>query len=175
LSAVAATQPTRDPRLYSRVIAFLRAGPLQGPWFFAWIFLAQLGHLIEHISVAIKGSGLFGPSADTELTHLLFNGAIAVLAVVLMLVYTRNPWVYPLVGLTVFHLAEHVYIYQLYLQTGVPNGPGLLGLGGVIGVIPLDRLDLHNAYNGLEMVLIALGLWYEIEVVSAKHEGVAHA
>jgi hypothetical protein len=131
------------------------------------VFIAQLGHLIEHISVAIKGSGLFGAAADTELTHLVFNGAIAVLAVLLVLLYPRNPWVYPLVVLTTFHLAEHIYIYQQFLRTGLVNGPGLFGAGGVLGVIPLPRLELHNAYNGVEMMLITLGLWHETEELLA--------
>jgi hypothetical protein len=148
---------------YARVIAILRGGPLQGLWLFAWVFLAQLGHLIEHISVAIKGSGLFGPAADTEFTHLLFNGAIAVLAIALVLTYPRDPWVYPLAVVTTLHLAEHIYIYQQFLRTGLVNGPGLLGLGGALGVIPLPRLELHNVYNGVEMMLIALGFWYEAE------------
>lgn len=62
-----------------------------------------------------------------------------------------------------FHGIEHVYIYEIYLRTGVTNGPGLLGLGGALGLIPLDRLDLHNTYNGFEMILIALGFTHEID------------
>lgn len=155
--------PSATRLSYERIIAVLRGGPLQGLWLFAWVFLAQLGHLIEHISVAIKGSGLFGSAADTELTHLLFNGAIAVLAVILVLAYPRNPWVYPLTVLTTLHLAEHIYIYQQFVRTGLVNGPGLLGVGGALGVIPLPRLELHNVYNGVEMILIVLGFWYEAE------------
>jgi hypothetical protein len=126
--------------------------------------VAQLGHLIEHISVAIQGKGLLGASFDTELSHLLFNGAIAVLSVVLLLVYPRNPWVYPLMVLSVFHGIEHVYIFEQFMRTGVTGGPGLLGRGGAIGVIPLERLDLHNVYNGFEMILIVLGFVAETEV-----------
>jgi hypothetical protein len=121
------------------------------------VFVAQLGHLIEHISKAIQGQGLLGPSFDTELSHLLFNGAIALLSVALVAIYPRNPWVYPLIVLAIFHALEHVYIYQEFLKTGIANGPGLLGRGGAIGLIPLDRVDLHNVYNGFEMILLVLG------------------
>jgi hypothetical protein len=149
---------------YSAAIAAVRSGPLGGRWLFAWVFLAQLGHLIEHISVAIQGKALLGAQFDSEISHLLFNGVIAILSVVLVLVYPRNPWVYPLMILSIFHGIEHVYIYDQFLKTGVSNGPGLLGLGGVIGVIPLGRIDLHNVYNGLEVVLMVLGLSYEFEL-----------
>jgi len=141
----------------------LRSGPLAGLWLFAWVFLAQLGHLIEHIAKAITGAGLLGPSFDSEASHLLFNGAIAILSVLVVLVHPRNPWVYPLVMLSVVHGIEHVYIYSQFLETGISDGPGLLGRGGVIGLIPLDRIDLHNVYNGFEMVLLVLGFWHEAE------------
>jgi hypothetical protein len=134
------------------------------------VFLAQLGHLIEHISVAIQGKGLLGAQFDSEASHLVFNGAIAVLSVVLVLVYPRNPWVYPLVVLSIFHGIEHVYIYDQYLRTGVTNGPGLLGRGGAIGLIPLDRLDLHNVYNGLEMILMTLGFWHETNLSQPEEQ-----
>lgn len=49
------------------------------------------------------------------------------------------------------------------MRAGVTNGPGLLGRGGLVGLSPLERLDLHNVYNGLEVILIQLGLWHEVE------------
>lgn len=61
------------------------------------------------------------------------------------------------------HIAQHVYIYQQFLRTEVVNGPRLFGLEGAFGSIPLPRLELHNIYNGIEMILIALGFWYEAE------------
>jgi hypothetical protein len=145
-------------------------GPLAGRWLFAWVFLAQLGHLIEHISVAIQGHGLLGSQFDSEISHLLFNGAIAILSIALVLVYPRNPWVYPLVVLSIFHGIEHVYIYHQFLQTGITNGPGLLGRGGAIGIIPLERLDLHNVYNGFETIFMVLGFWAETEVLLEGEE-----
>jgi hypothetical protein len=141
----------------------VRNGPLEGRWLFAWAFLAQLGHLLEHIAKRLTGAGVFGSELDSEISHLLFNGAVALLALALVAVYPRNPWVYPLAVLSVFHGVEHSYIYSEFLKTGVTGGPGLLGLGGAFGLIPIDRLDVHNIYNGLEMVLITLGLWHETE------------
>lgn len=146
----------------------LRSGPFAGIWLFAWVFAAQLGHLIEHIAKAITGSGLLGRSFDSELSHLAFNGAIAVLAVALVLVYPRNPWVYPLAALSILHGIEHVYIFELFLRTGLSDGPGLLGQGGAIGLIPLDRLDLHNLYNGLEVILLTLGVSHECDLRFAE-------
>jgi hypothetical protein len=170
------------PSLYRRVITNVRAGPLAGKWLFAWVFLAQLGHLIEHISVAIQGKALLGPQFDSELSHLLFNGLIAIVSLVLIAVYPRNPWVYPLAVLSVFHEIEHVYIFNQFLRTGVTDGPGLFGVGGAIGIVPLQRLDLHNIYNGLELILMTLGLQHEVnltleigDIVDARtHDDSAH-
>ena len=144
-------------------VAALRGGPLGGRWLFAWVFLAQFGHLIEHIAKALTGAGLLGSSFDSEVSHLLFNGAVAVLSAALVVIYPRNPWVYPLVALSILHAIEHVYIFEQFVRTGLTNGPGLLGQGGAIGLVPLERLDLHNVYNGFEMILMTLGLVTETE------------
>ena len=127
------------------------------------MFAFQLGHLAEHILVKLTRAPFFGAAANSEEAHLIFNGLIAIYALVLVWAFPRNPWVYPLALLSVFHGIEHVYIYELYLRTGITNGPGLLGLGGAVGLIPLDRLDLHNVYNGFEMILMVLGFWSETE------------
>ncbi|HEV8535923.1 MAG TPA: hypothetical protein VGR87_09435 [Candidatus Limnocylindria bacterium] len=82
---------------YQRLIQAIRDGPLAGRWLFAWVFLAQLGHLIEHIAKRLTGSGLFGSNFDSEVSHLAFNGAIAIVSLFLVAVYPRHPWVYPLV------------------------------------------------------------------------------
>jgi hypothetical protein len=155
--------------VHRSVSALVRNGPFGGLWLFAWVFGAQFGHLIEHIAKAVTGAGLLGPSFDTELSHLLFNGAIAILTVVLVAAYPQNPWVYPLAATSILHGIEHVYIFDQFLQVGTSNGPGLLGIGGAVGVIPLARLDLHNVYNGLEMILIVLG--FEDEAAPALEYG----
>jgi hypothetical protein len=155
------TQPR--PNLYRRAIQTARGGPVAGRWLFAWLVLVQLGHLIEHIAKQLTGAGLLGGNFDSEASHLVFNGLIAVVSLALVVVYPRNPWVYPLCLLSVFHGIEHVYIFEQFLRTGVADGPGLFGAGGVIGAFPLPRLDLHNVYNGFEMVLMVLGFWHESE------------
>lgn len=149
----------------------MRTGPFAGLWLFGWVFAAQLGHLIEHIAKAITGAGLLGASFDSELSHLLFNGAIAALALVLVAVYPRNPWVYPLAAISIVHGIEHVYIFEQFQWTGLADGPGLLGLGGAIGLIPLQRLDLHNVYNGFEVILMTLGIGHELDRHLTKAEG----
>jgi hypothetical protein len=159
---------TQWPTLvWPRMAAFVRR-PGSRLWLFGFVFAAQLGHLGEHISVAILGYGLLGPAFDSEWSHFLFNGAIAILSVVLIAVYPRNPWVYPLCAISLFHEAEHVYILSQYLQTGATGGPGLLGLGGLWGIVPITRWQLHNIYNGFEVVLLMLGFIYETETLLAK-------
>ena len=104
------------------------------------------------------------------MSHFLFNGAIAILSIVLIAVYPRNPWVYPLCAISLFHESEHVYIFSQYLQTGITGGPGLLGLGGLWGIFPIPRLQLHNIYNGFEVILLTLGFIFETETLLAKSE-----
>lgn len=133
--------------------------------FFGLVVTFQVGHLVEHIAVRIRGEALLGAAANTEETHLIFNGLIAVFALLLVRAFRRNPWVYPLVLVSALHGGEHAYIYEQYIRTGVANGPGLFGIGGVIGLVPLERLDLHNAYNGSELILLVLGFWNEVEVL----------
>lgn len=138
--------------------------------FFGFVFALQLGHLIEHIAKQLTGSGLLGPSFDSEFSHVLFNGAIALVSIALVTIYPRNPWVYPLALFSVLHGIEHVYIFQQFMSAGATDGPGFFGRGGAIGVIPLERLDLHNVYNGFEMILIVLGFGYETEVLLTQRE-----
>lgn len=130
---------------------------------FAFMFCLQLGHLTEHIAKLLRGEGLLGPAGDTEPWHFTFNAAIAVLAIAALRAYPRNPWTYPLVVLAIVHGLEHVVILERYLRTGVPDANGIFGEGGLVGLVPLPRMALHNAYNGLETVLMALGLWHEVE------------
>lgn len=129
---------------------------------FWYVVGAQLGHLVEHITKTITGSALLGPAFDNEISHLGFNLLIAVLAVALVRTHRGNPWVYPLLAIALLHGLEHGYIFAKHMQTGVVNGPGLFGLGGVIGIVPLARTDLHNTYNGLEMILMVLGLRFQL-------------
>jgi hypothetical protein len=137
---------------------------------FAFVLWLQVGHMIEHLSLALRGVPLLGAEADSQLFHFLFNSAIAVVACVLLFRHPRNPWVYVLAIVALLHESEDLYVYAHYvLASGALNGPitegetGLLGIGGAIGVIPITQLDLHNIYNGSEWILVTLGFWYELE------------
>lgn len=146
-----------------RSLINIRSRPRLRVGLFCYVFVAQLGHLIEHISVAIRGTPLLGAQFDSEVSHLVFNGVIAILSLVLFAVFPRNPWVYPLAIISVLHGVEHVYIFEQFLRTGMTNGPGLLGRGGAFGLIPIERLDLHNIYNGLEVVFLVVGCRFELD------------
>lgn len=130
---------------------------------FAFVLASQLGHLAEHILQRLSGTAVLNAAADSEEIHLLFNGMIAVGSIFLLWSFRTNPWVYPLAVIAFLHEAEHVYIYGQYLRSGLTGGPGLFGLGGAFGVIPLERLDLHNVYNGIELVLMTLGAVFELD------------
>lgn len=132
-------------------------------WLFGAAFLAQFGHLLEHIIKDVTGAGVLGAAFDNEISHLAFNGLLAVVAVVLVILFPRNPWVYPLAILASLHGAEHLHGFGAFLRTGLSDGPGLLGLEGAIGIVPLGRFELHNFYNGLELIFMTLGVQHEIE------------
>jgi hypothetical protein len=91
---------------------------------------------------------------------------VAIVALMLARQLPRNLWVYPLAGVALAHGLEHAYAYGHLLTSGVGASRGLLGTGGVIGLIPLPPVDLHNVYNGVELILLTLGLQYEIDTSS---------
>lgn len=141
---------------------------------FGLLFSLQLGHLIEHILLVLSGKPFFGQAAQSQMWHFSFNTTIGVVAVIVLLVYRRNPWVYPLVLITSMHGIEDAYRYvQFVIGTGQLDGllsladPQLFGIGGRIGLIPLEPTDLHNLWNGLEWILITLGFAHEVEATLA--------
>lgn len=149
-----------------RVASFasgFRRGPLDGAWLFGVIAAAQLGHVIEHISLTLRGTPLLGAAFDTEISHFVFNEFIALASVLLIIVYPRNVWAYVLCVIAIAHGIEHGFIVYQFLQTGLPDSPGFLGHGGALGVLPIARNDLHNFYNGAELVLLVLGFTYELD------------
>jgi len=79
-------------------------------------------------------------------------------------------------------MAEDTYNYIQFVEiTGKINGPaanvgaGLLGSGGRLAIFPIGQLDLHNAFNGLEWILIVLGLAHEIDAVTTQSATVSAA
>jgi hypothetical protein len=123
----------------------------------------QIGHVIEHISMVVLGRALLGPQFDSEISHFVFNTGIALLALYLIAIRRSNPWLYPLAAIAVLHGAEHAFILEEYIRTGNVAGPGLIGAGGLIEIFPIQRMALHNTYNGLELVLMVMGLHTEIQ------------
>ena len=140
---------------------------------FAFVFGLQVGHLLEHVTLALSGNAFLGPEADTQLFHYAFNTLILFSSAILVRTYSRNPWTYVLLIVAGLHEAEDTTTYvRFVLQSHVLNGlldasdPGLMGIGGTIGLLPLRAVDLHNLYNGLEWILVTLGFWHEVEAIS---------
>lgn len=160
----AAVADSRE-RTRARVNALIRALGL-----FALLFWFQVGHMVEHLSLAFRGQPLLGAEADSQLFHLVFNLAIALLAIAILIRHPRNPWAYPLALVCVLHEAEDVYVYVRFVATtGALNGAitegeaGLLGADGALHLLPIQQLDLHNLYNGLEWILVTLGFWHQVD------------
>lgn len=90
------------------------------------------------------------------------------MATALLLVsFRRNPWLWALLPIALWHAAEHVAIINYYLHTGIEGSPGLWAHGGAInGGLPLIRPDLHFIYNLIEETLILVGFWYQSKQMS---------
>jgi hypothetical protein len=114
--------------------------------------LMQTAHLAEHVAqmVQIHVLGLSGPAArgivgqlDLEWVHVIWNGAVLGLLVVLLTRFPRNRWLALAAVIATWHLVERVAIMAVYLSTGVVGTPGILARGGVAGGLPLRRPDLR--------------------------------
>jgi hypothetical protein len=138
---------------------------------FYLLVFGQGGHVLEHVAQMIQihvlgipaphAHGIFG-ALDIEWVHFVWN--TGVLAAVLLLVarYRRNPWLWLALALAAWHETEHLYIFSLYLRTGLPGNPGLLARGGVLGGgLPLSRPDLHFLYNLVETTPMFIGFVYQ--------------
>jgi hypothetical protein len=105
--------------------------------------------------VQIHILGLTGPDArgifgtlDLEWVHFVWNTWVIVAAVLLLLRFRANPWLWVTGLLAGWHEIEHLVIMSVYLLTGKVGTPGLLARGGFVGGgIPLSRADLHFFYN----------------------------
>ena len=141
--------------------------------FFFILVVTQGAHVLEHVAqmVQIHLLGLSGPQArgilgmlDIEWVHFIWNGWVLLCAVVLVFLFPRNPWLWALLVISVWHEVEHVYIMSVYLQTGHIGAPGLLARGGAIGGgLPLSRPDLHFGYNVLEELVLIIAYLYQIQ------------
>jgi len=147
--------------------------------FFFVLLVAQSAHFTEHIAqmVQIHILGLSGSQAhgiigvlDFEWTHFLFDAGFVPICVYTLFVVFRksNPWLWVLLPIVTWHMAEHIAIMNFYLRTGIVGSPGLLAHGGAIaGGLPLTRPDLHFLYNLAEETLIVVAYLHQVKRLPA--------
>jgi hypothetical protein len=133
--------------------------------------VAQVGHLVEHVVQmtqlrvlqlpADQAHGIVG-IFDTEWVHFVWNNSVALLVLLLLLRFRRNPLLWLTAAVATWHGAEHVAIIWPYLATGLRGAPGLLATGGLLaGGLPLSVLELHYYYNLLETAPLVLAFLAE--------------
>jgi hypothetical protein len=148
--------------------------------FFFVLVVTQGAHFLEHVAqmVQIHLLGLSGLQArgilgmlDIEWVHFIWNSWVLICAVLLVFLFRKNPWLWVLVVISVWHEIEHVYIMSVFLRTGHPGAPGLLARGGAIGGgVPLSRPDLHFYYNLLEELVLIIAYLYQIHRLPMSDE-----
>jgi hypothetical protein len=107
--------------------------------FFFILVVTQGAHLREHVAqmVQIHLLGLSGLQArgilgmlDIEWVHFIWNAWVLLCTVLLVLLFRKNPWLWVLLVISVWHEMEHVSIMSVFLHTGHAGAPGLLAHGG---------------------------------------------
>ena len=136
--------------------------------------------MLEHVAqmVQIHLLGLSGLQArgilgmlDIEWVHFIWNAWVLLCAVLLVLLFRKNPWLWVLLVIAVWHEIEHVSIMSVFLRTGHPGAPGLLAHGGAIGGgLPLSRPDLHFYYNLLEELVLIIAYLSQIRRLPLAEE-----
>ncbi len=126
----------------------------------------QVGHQVEHIAQMFQmhvdgqppafAHGLVG-RLDLEWVHFGLTVTIALVALIALARWPRNPVAWLLMPLALWHLAEHTAILITYLRTGITGTPGILAHGGLLNG-PLARPDLHFLYNAAVLLLL-IGVW----------------
>ncbi len=136
------------------------------------LLVTQTGHFLEHVAQMIQihllglqgaqAQGVFG-MLNIEWVHFLWNTWVLIAAVVLLVRYRGNTWLWFTTLFAAWHAIEHAYIVWIYLRTGVPGTPGLLSLGGAIqGGLPITRPDLHFLYNLIETAPLAVAFFWQV-------------
>lgn len=139
----------------------------------------QLGHQVEHIVQMLQmhvdrepaafAHGLIG-RLDLEWVHFGLTVAIAVIAVLALAWWSRNPFPWLLAPLALWHLAEHTVILTTYLRTGITGTPGILARGGLLNG-PLARADLHFLYNAAVLaLLVATWAWQRRSATDGREQ-----
>ena len=110
--------------------------------FFFILVVTQGAHFLEHVAQMVQihllgfsglqARGIFG-MLDIEWVHFIWNSWVLLCAVLLVFLYRKNPWLWVLLVISVWHEIEHVYIMSVFLSTGHVGTPGLLARGGAIG------------------------------------------
>src|SRR5713226_1904434 len=141
--------------------------------FFFILVVTQGAHVLEHVAQMVQihllglsglqARGIFG-MLDIEWVHFIWNSWVLLGAVLLVLLFRKNPWLWVLLVISVWHEIEHVYIMSVFLSTGHVGTPGLLAAGGAIGGgLPLSRPDLHFYYNLLEELFLVIAYFSQIQ------------
>jgi len=148
--------------------------------FFFILVVTQGAHVLEHVAqmVQIHLFGLSGLQArgilgmlDIEWVHFIWNAWVLICVVLLVFIFPKNPWLWALLVISVWHEIEHVYIMSVFLRTGHPGAPGLLAHGGAVGGgLPLSRPDLHFFYNLLEEFVLIIAYLYQIQRLPRSEE-----
>jgi len=135
-------------------------------WLVLGAIALQLGHQFEHVVQMIQmhvdgqppafAHGLIG-RLDLEWVHFGLTVTIALVALIILANWSRNPFAWLLMPLALWHLAEHSVILITYLRTGITGTPGILAHGGLLNG-PLARPDLHFLYNAA-ILLLLIGVW----------------
>src|SRR5207302_1532536 len=135
-------------------------------WLVLGAIALQLGHQFEHVVQMIQmhvdgqppafAHGLIG-RLDLEWVHFGLTVTIALVALIILANWSRNPFAWLLMPLALWHLAEHSVILITYLRTGITGTPGILAHGGLLNG-PLPRPDLHFLYNAA-ILLLLIGVW----------------
>src|ERR1700694_5873445 len=126
----------------------------------------QAAHQVEHIAQMVQmhvdgqppafAHGLVG-RLDLEWVHFGLTVTIALVELIALARWPRNPVAWLLMPLALWHLAEHTTILITYLRTGITGTPGILAHGGLLNG-PLARPDLHFLYNAV-ILLLLIGVW----------------
>ncbi len=152
---------------------------------FELLVILQLAHFAEHVSQmvelhflewpTVRARGIVG-ELDIEPVHWWWNTAILAATTLLLFPFRRNAWLWASFLFSIWHEAEHVYVYFFwFLPSGISGHPGILGAGGLLDqadvylpfLTELSRADLHFWYNFFEIGLFALA--FVRQVVTTAH------
>ena len=148
--------------------------------FFFILVVTQGAHFLEHVAQMVQihllglsglqARGIFG-MIDIEWVHFIWNSWVLICTVLLVFLFRKNPWLWVLLVISVWHEIEHVSIMSVFLRTGHPGAPGLLAAGGAIGGgLPLSRPDLHFFYNLLEELVLIIAYFSQIQRLATTDE-----